>query len=64
MADQTALDSSAPSNVLSARSSADQQVRLWGITQHRIRNGHLREEWMVFNEFDLLQTNLKNRASG
>lgn len=31
------------------------QVRIWGITQHRIVGGRIREEWMVFNEFDLLQ---------
>ena len=36
-------------------SPSGRQVRLWGITQHRIRNGRVREEWMVFNEFDLLQ---------
>jgi predicted ester cyclase len=31
------------------------QVRIWGIAQHRIAGGSVREEWMVFNEFDLLQ---------
>ncbi len=31
------------------------QVRIWGITQHRIVDGRVREEWMMFNEFDLLQ---------
>jgi len=31
------------------------QIRLWGITQHRIKDGLVREEWMMFNEFDLLQ---------
>jgi predicted ester cyclase len=31
------------------------QVRIWGITQHRIVKGRVREEWMMFNEFDLLQ---------
>lgn len=31
------------------------QVRIWGITQHRIQGGKIREEWMMFNEFDLLQ---------
>jgi predicted ester cyclase len=31
------------------------QVRLWGLTQHRIVKGRVREEWMAFNEFDLLQ---------
>lgn len=31
------------------------QVRLWGISQYRIRHGRVQEEWMMFNEFDLLQ---------
>jgi predicted ester cyclase len=31
------------------------QIRLWGITQYRIVNGRIREEWMMFNEFDVLQ---------
>jgi len=31
------------------------QVRFWGITQHRITGGKVREEWMMFSEFDLLQ---------
>jgi predicted ester cyclase len=31
------------------------QVRIWGICQYRIRGGRIVEEWMVFNEFDLLQ---------
>lgn len=30
-------------------------VRIWGITQHRILDGKIVEEWMMFNEFDLLQ---------
>lgn len=31
------------------------QVRIWGLSQQRILKGKIREEWMVFNEFDLLQ---------
>lgn len=31
------------------------QVRIWGLSQHRILKGKIREEWMIFNEFDLLQ---------
>ena len=31
------------------------RVYVWGITQHVIRNGRIAEEWMTFNEFDLLQ---------
>ena len=30
-------------------------VRIWGISQHRIVGGRIREEWMMFNELDLLQ---------
>jgi predicted ester cyclase len=31
------------------------QCRIWGINQYRISGGKVREEWMMFNEFDLLQ---------
>ncbi len=31
------------------------QCRIWGINQYRIKDGRIREEWMMFNEFDLLQ---------
>ncbi|WP_326824331.1 nuclear transport factor 2 family protein [Streptosporangium sp. NBC_01756] len=31
------------------------RVYLWGITQHRIRDGRIQEEWMQFNEFEVLQ---------
>ena len=31
------------------------QVRLWGISQYRIVAGKIHEEWMMFNEFDVLQ---------
>jgi predicted ester cyclase len=31
------------------------QCRIWGINQYRIQGGRIREEWMMFNEFDLLQ---------
>lgn len=30
-------------------------VRIWGISQQRIVGGRIREEWMMFNELDLLQ---------
>jgi predicted ester cyclase len=30
-------------------------VRIWGISQQRILDNKVREEWMIFNEFDLLQ---------
>ncbi len=30
-------------------------VHIWGITQHRIKNGLITDEWMLFNEFALMQ---------
>jgi len=30
------------------------RVQIWGITQHRIVGGRIVEEWMLFNELDLL----------
>jgi predicted ester cyclase len=30
-------------------------VHMWGITQHNIRHGRIAEEWMLFNEFALMQ---------
>jgi predicted ester cyclase len=30
------------------------RVQIWGITQHRIRNGRIVAEWMLFNELDLM----------
>lgn len=29
-------------------------VQIWGITQHRIENGKITAEWMLFNELDLM----------
>jgi predicted ester cyclase len=31
------------------------QVTMWGITQHRIVGGLITEEWMLFNEFQVMQ---------
>jgi predicted ester cyclase len=31
------------------------QVVIWGISQHVIKNGKIQEEWMLFNEFAVLQ---------
>ena len=31
------------------------QIRLWGLCQYRIADSRIQEEWMMFNEFDLLQ---------
>lgn len=30
-------------------------IQMWGITQHHIRNGRIIQEWMMFNEFELMQ---------
>jgi predicted ester cyclase len=29
-------------------------VQIWGITQHKIVNGKIVAEWMLFNELDLM----------
>ena len=30
------------------------RVYIWGITQHVIKDGKITEEWMMFNEFEVL----------
>ncbi len=30
------------------------EVQVWGITQHKIINGRIVREWMLFNELDLM----------
>jgi steroid delta-isomerase-like uncharacterized protein len=30
------------------------EVQIWGITQHKIKNGRIINEWMLFNELDLM----------
>jgi hypothetical protein len=30
------------------------EAQIWGITQHRISQGRINQEWMLFNELDLL----------
>ena len=37
-------------------------VQLWGITQHRIENGRVVAEWMLFNELDLMMQIERNRG--
>jgi predicted ester cyclase len=32
-----------------------QRITMWGITQQRILHGRVAEEWMVFNEFEVMQ---------
>jgi predicted ester cyclase len=36
------------------------RVYLWGITQDIIKNGKIQEEWMLFNEFNLMQQILRD----
>lgn len=36
------------------------RVRIWGISQHFIRDGRITQEWTVFNEFALLQQLLRD----
>lgn len=36
------------------------QVRIWGISQHRIVGGRIVEEWLMFNEFEILQQLLRD----
>ena len=31
------------------------QIYMWGISQHQIKNGRIVEEWMMFNEFEVMQ---------
>ena len=31
------------------------RVQIWGITQNRIVQGRIQEEWLLFNEFDVMQ---------
>lgn len=30
------------------------RIYMWGITQHVVKNGQITEEWMLFNEFEIL----------
>ena len=36
-------------------SPTGRQIKMWGISQHSIKNGRIVEEWMLFNEFAVLQ---------
>ena len=33
---------------------------MWGIAQHRIEHGRITQEWMLFNEFEVLQQILRD----
>jgi predicted ester cyclase len=36
------------------------RVALWGLSQYRVENGRIAQEWTLFNEFDLLQQILRD----
>ena len=36
------------------------RVALWGISQHRIEQGRIAQEWTLFNEFEVLQQILRD----
>lgn len=36
-------------------SPTGKQIYMWGLSQHTIKNSKIQEEWMLFNEFDVLQ---------
>lgn len=38
------------------------ELQVWGITQHRVEGGRVREEWMLFNELDVMIQIARARA--
>lgn len=38
--------------------------QIWGITQWRVKNGTVEQEWQLFNEFDLMMQIAKARSGG
>ena len=36
------------------RAPTGQKCQIWGITQHRVKNGVVLQEWQLFNELDLM----------
>ena len=40
------------------------RVHLWGITQHVIQGGVIVQEWMLFNEFEVMQQLYRDETSG
>lgn len=42
----------------------DQPCQIWGITQQRVRNGKVEQEWQLFNEFDVMIQIAKARKTG
>lgn len=46
------------------RSASDATCQIWGITQWRVRNGIVEQEWQLFNELDLMMQIAKARQAG
>ena len=46
------------------REPTDAACQIWGITQWRVQNGKVQQEWQLFNEFDLMMQIAKARAAG
>ncbi len=44
-------------------SPTGRRVYLWGITQHQIRSQMIEEEWMLFNEFEVMQQIYRDQGS-
>ncbi len=40
------------------------RCQIWGITQHRVEYGLIRQEWQLFNEFDLMMQIARARGAG
>ena len=38
------------------------RVHIWGVTQHVIREGVITQEWMLFNEFEVMQQLFRDEA--
>jgi predicted ester cyclase len=39
------------------------RIHMWGITQDVVKNGKIQEEWMLFNEFDVMQQLLREEPA-
>ena len=40
------------------------RCQIWGITQHRVKDGKVEQEWQLFNELDLMMQIAKARMDG
>ena len=46
------------------RDPTGQRCQIWGITQQRVQNGIVEQEWQLFNELDLMMQIAKARLDG